>query len=124
MSNAALTVSVLFAATLAASSAARRVVWLVLRNVAGGLVVLVAYAVERRRRPAVRSLPSGHAWRCTVYLAYGGKVRPLSSAVITGPWVTSAEVEREAMARWVAAVGWPSAGTLCARAEPVAVSIR
>jgi hypothetical protein len=79
--------------------------------------------VERRRgleRPT-RELPPGHAWKCTLYVEAGGRLRAIATGTVTGAWETTGDVEREAMARWVEARGWPAAGRLCARAEAVAV---
>jgi hypothetical protein len=125
VSNDALALAVVAVAVLAVSRRARRAAWAVLRGAVGAVLAVAALVVERRRlgRPA-RQLPPGHVWKCTVYLAHGRRMVALSPpAVITGPWTTSADVEAEAMARVVAALGYPKVGMLCARAEPVAVAV-
>jgi len=129
MAAAALALAVL----MALCRPARRLTWLALRGIVGAILTVLAVAIERRRagttatRPAGPPLrdplpplsPAGHTWRVEVFVTHRGRTAPLTCGVITGPWPTAADIEAEAMTRWVAVHGWPTVGTLCARARPV-----
>lgn len=86
-----------------------------------GLVLLTRWAIRRRReaRPT-RAVVVARQWQVTLYTTVGGRNRVLGVAPATGLWTSPAEVEGEAMRRYVAVHGYPVAGTLCCRAEPVA----
>jgi hypothetical protein len=118
---------------LAVCRPARRWAWRALRGGVNAGLFLLALAVERhfaratRPQPGAPPLrdplpplsPAGHTWRVEVFLAWRGRTARLTAGLITGPWDNATDMEAEAMTRWVAVHGYPTTGTLCARARPV-----
>jgi hypothetical protein len=85
--------------------------------VAAGLTLATRWVWARRAGKPSTAVTAARTWTVTLYATVGGRNHVIGRSPITGYWRSAAELQEDTMRRYVAAHGYPPAGTLCAQAR-------